>query len=220
MLGIDLVISPVLLLDFKVVVKAVKIAVLQTISALLVLCLPKDFRQGVTEIYCAGFLPLGSFDFRLVPLFVITDASPHSQTLLVKINKIVYVAKELLQSLIREKSLPPKPVLNMDIAEFRKMQKLMIKVQGKAKHICRLQEKALPDLKVQLADAKGIFKGKERRVMGQQIQKLEQAIREETGSLPTVLETDGYPDVQAFMATYRKAEQLVSRYNRELAVWE
>ncbi len=29
-----------------------------------------------------------------------------------------------------------------------------------------------------------------------------------------------YPDVQAFMATYRKAEAVVEQYNRDLAVWE
>lgn len=31
---------------------------------------------------------------------------------------------------------------------------------------------------------------------------------------------DGYPDVQVFMATYRKAEAVVEQYNRELAEWE
>ena len=35
-----------------------------------------------------------------------------------------------------------------------------------------------------------------------------------------VLKEDGYPDVQAFMATYRKAEAVVEKYNRELAAWE
>jgi len=38
--------------------------------------------------------------------------------------------------------------------------------------------------------------------------------------LPDVLKEDGYPDVQAFMATYRKAEAVVEQYNRDLAAWE
>ena len=67
--------------------------------------------------------------------------------------------------MIREKAMPPKPVLNMDIAEFRKMQKLMIKVQDKAKHIRQMQDTELPRLKAQLADVKGIFKGKERKTL-------------------------------------------------------
>ena len=38
--------------------------------------------------------------------------------------------------------------------------------------------------------------------------------------LPEILKDDGYPDVQAFMATYRKAEAVVDNYNRDLAEWE
>lgn len=135
-------------------------------------------------------------------------------------RKIVRTAKELLQGMIRSTQLPPKPVLNMDIAEFRKMQKLMIKVQDKARHIRQMQEIDLPRLKAQLADVKGIFKGKERKALEQEIQKLEKTIREELDKLPTILEEDGYPDVQAFTATYRKAEKIVSQYNRDLAQWE
>ena len=39
-------------------------------------------------------------------------------------------------------------------------------------------------------------------------------------ALPEILKDDGYPDVQAFMATYRKAETVVENYKRELAEWE
>ena len=83
-----------------------------------------------------------------------------------------------------------------------------------------MQEIDLPRLKAQLADVKGIFKGKERKALEQEIQKLEKTIREELDKLPTILEEDGYPDVQAFTATYRKAEKIVSQYNRDLAQWE
>ena len=37
--------------------------------------------------------------------------------------------------------------------------------------------------------------------------------------LPEILKEDGYPDVRAFMATYRKAEAVVEQYNRDLAEW-
>lgn len=37
--------------------------------------------------------------------------------------------------------------------------------------------------------------------------------------MPDILKEDGYPDVQAFMATYRKAEAVVEQYNRTLAEW-
>ena len=116
-------------------------------------------------------------------------------------RSIVSKAKDFLQNLIREHDMPPKPVLEIDMAKFRTMQKLMIKAQDKAKEIRHLQDTVLPKLKQQLADTKGIFKGKERKALTEQIE-------------------DGYPDVQAFMATYRKAEAVVEQYNRDLAAWE
>ena len=133
---------------------------------------------------------------------------------------IVAKAKDFLQSLIREKDMPPKPTLDIDMAEFRTMQKLMIKAQDKAKEIRHLQDMILPKLKQQLADTKGIFKGKERKTITEQIQQTEKEIAEKLDKLPDVLKEDGYPDVQVFMATYRKAEAVVEQYNRDLAAWE
>ena len=57
--------------------------------------------------------------------------------------------------------MPPKPTRDIDISEFRHMRSLMIKVQDRAREIKHLQDKVLPDLKQQLAETKGIFKGKE-----------------------------------------------------------
>ena len=116
--------------------------------------------------------------------------------------------------------MPPKPTLDINMAEFRTMQKLMIKAQDKAKEIRHLQDTVLPKLKQQLADTKGIFKGKERKALTEQIQRTEKEIAEKLDKLPDVLKEDGYPDVQAFMATYRKAEAVVEQYNRGLAAWE
>ena len=44
-------------------------------------------------------------------------------------RSIVGKAKEFLQAIIREKDMPPKPVLNVDMDEFRTMQTLMLKAQ-------------------------------------------------------------------------------------------
>ena len=133
---------------------------------------------------------------------------------------IVTKAKDFLQNLIQEKDMPPKPTLDINMAEFRTMQKLMIKAQDKAKEIRHLQDTVLPKLKQQLADTKGIFKGKEHKSLTEQIQRTEKEIAEKLDKLPDVLKEDGYPDVQAFMATYRKAEAVVEQYNRDLAAWE
>ena len=118
---------------------------------------------------------------------------------------IVGKAKEFLQAIIREKDMPPKPVLNMDMDEFRTMQTLMLKVQKQAKAIKKIQEVTLPNLRQQLA---------------KQIQQTETELAEKLDKIPDILKDDGYPDVQAFMKTYRKAEAIVTQYNQDLAEWE
>lgn len=133
---------------------------------------------------------------------------------------IVGKAKEFLQAIIREKDIPPKPVLDMDMDEFRTMQTLMLKVQKQAKAIKKIQEVTLPNLRQQLAETTGIFKGKERKALEKQIQQTEAELAEKLDKIPDILKDDGYPDVQAFMKTYRKAEAIVTQYNQELAEWE
>lgn len=135
-------------------------------------------------------------------------------------RSIVNKAKDFLQNLIREKEMPPKPTLDIDMAEFRHMRNLMIKLQDKAKEIKHLQDKVLPELKQQLAETKGIFKGKERKALEIQIQQTEREIADKLDKIPDTLKADGYPDVQVFMTTYRKAEPVVEQYNRDLAKWE
>lgn len=135
-------------------------------------------------------------------------------------RSIVSKAKELLQNLIREHDIPPKPTLSIDMAEFRTMRDLMIQVQDEARAIRNLRDSVLPKLKTQLYEIKGVFRGKERKALNEQIKQTEQEISERLDKLPDTLKEDGYPDVQAFMATYREAEAVVEQYNRSLAKWE
>lgn len=104
--------------------------------------------------------------------------------------------------------------------EFRTMQTLMLKVQKQAKAIKKIQEITLPNLRQQLAETTGIFKGKERKALEKQIQQTESELKEKLNKLPDILKDDGYPDVQAFMKTYRKAEAIITQYNQDLAEWE
>ena len=134
-------------------------------------------------------------------------------------RRIVNKAKDILQNLIREYGIPPKPTLDIDMTEFCTMRNLMIRVQDRAREIRSLQDE-VPKLKAQLAETKGIFKGKERKALETQIQQREEKISAMLETIPDILKDDGYPDVQAFMATYCKAEVIVNNYNRELAEWE
>ncbi len=126
-------------------------------------------------------------------------------------RSIIGRAKELLQSLIREKDMPPKPTLDIDMVEFRRMKNLMIKAQEGAREIRRLQDDVLPKLKAQLADTKGIFKGKERKALSEQIQQTEKEIAEKLDMLPDILKEDGYPDVQVNITVRQSRQSGVAR---------
>ncbi len=93
-------------------------------------------------------------------------------------------------------------------------------VQDKAKEIKNLQDKVLPQLKQQLADTKGLFKGKERKALEVKIKETEAEIADRLDKIPDPLKADGYPDVQVFMRTFREMESVVELYNCDLAEWE
>lgn len=133
---------------------------------------------------------------------------------------IIQKAKEILQVLIRETEAPPKPTLSVDMAEYRKMQKLMVKVQDEARAVKQLMHGELPKLEKQLAETTGLFKGKERKALQEKIAGVQQEIDRRMDRLPGILKEDGYPDVQAFKWLYDEATILVERYNRDLAAWE
>lgn len=133
---------------------------------------------------------------------------------------IIQKAKELLQVLIRETEIPPKPTLSVDMAEYRKMQKLMGKVQDEARAVKQLMHGELPKLEKQLAETTGFFKGKERKALQEKIAGVQQEIDRRMDRLPGILKEDGYPDVQAFKRLYDEATLLVEQYNRDLAAWE
>ena len=70
-------------------------------------------------------------------------------------RRIVNKAKDILQNLIREYGIPPKPTLDIDMTEFCTMRNLMIRVQDEARGIRNLQDNILPKLKTQLAETTG-----------------------------------------------------------------
>lgn len=106
------------------------------------------------------------------------------------------------------------------MAEYRKMQKLMVKVQDEAGAIKQLMHEELPKLKKQLSETTGLFKGKERKALQEKIAGLQQEIDRRMDRLPGILKEDGYPDVQAFKRTYDSTTALVDQYNSDLAAWE
>ncbi|WP_281679533.1 MobA/MobL family protein [Synergistes jonesii] len=133
---------------------------------------------------------------------------------------IIQTAKEILQGLIREAKIPPKPVLSVDMAEYEAMENLMEKARSEARVIQRLRDIEKPKLEKQLSEITGLFKSKERKALAEKIEQMQKEIDRRLKRLPEILKDDGYPDAQAFKRVYDKASVLVEQYNRDLAAWE
>lgn len=109
---------------------------------------------------------------------------------------IVRKAKDILQSLIRDTTIPPKHILSVDMDEYHRMQKLMEKAQDEAVAIKHLKNVVKPELENQLSGLTGLFKGKERKAISEKIECVQKEIDEGLKRIPNIIKSEGYPDVQ------------------------
>lgn len=133
---------------------------------------------------------------------------------------IVQKAKSILELLIRQAKLPPKPKPGIDMAVFKEMKELLHRFRKCASEIKKIQDAELLELREQLAETAGIFKGKERKAIETEIETAEKKVSDLKDRISRMVQEHGYPDGQAFMAAYNKAESIVKRYDWELAEWK
>ena len=62
--------------------------------------------------------------------------------------------------------------------------------------------------------------GKERRAIEAKITEAEQKARALKDEIFDMVRQEGYPDGQAFLTVYNKAENIVRQYKRDMAEWE
>lgn len=80
---------------------------------------------------------------------------------------IVVNANDILKNVIKKHKIQLKPKLNIDIAEFRKMQDLNQRLHNQLKEIQKLENIELPKLEDELKNIKGFFKGKQKKILQQ-----------------------------------------------------
>lgn len=98
------------------------------------------------------------------------------------------------------------------------MQKLMGKLQKQSQEI-KFMQQDISSLKQQLSEARGLFKGKERKSLEGKIQEAEKSINRMHRNLEQIAKQEGYSNVQSFVKVYNKSEKLVREYNEELRAW-
>lgn len=133
---------------------------------------------------------------------------------------IVQKAKSILEALIRQAKLPPKPQPGIDMAVFKEMKELLHRLRKCAAEIKQIQDTELTELRAQLAETTGIFKGKERKAIEVKIETADHKVSDLKDRISRMVQEQGYPDGQSFMAAYNKAERIVKRYEWELAEWK
>lgn len=80
-------------------------------------------------------------------------------------RSIVKKAREFLQNLIRQTTLPPKPELDINFEEFKEMQVTDFFLRRTVQEVREMEEVTLPKLEAKRAEAKGLFKGKEQKAL-------------------------------------------------------
>lgn len=131
-------------------------------------------------------------------------------------RRIVDMAILQIKTLIERWTAPPKPVLSVDLAEFRSMQHIMSQLRERASSIKQIENRTLPDLEYQLKNAKGFFKGKERKNIQNKISETKERLVNINQSLSIIVREAGFSNVQDFMRIYSKMENEVKRYKAAL----
>ena len=71
-----------------------------------------------------------------------------------------------------------------------------------------------------LSEMKGMFKGKERKQLQEQMEQLQSQIENMKRYLPTIVQGYGYKNVKEFLAEYKASKAEYGDYRKAVAEWE
>ena len=125
-------------------------------------------------------------------------------------------ATKHLKTVIEKWRLPPKPVLKVDMIEFRKMQETKEKLEKQIAAIRNLEQYEIPQLKEELEEVKGLFRGRERKSLESRIANAQERLSSMKTYLNTIVNNNGYKSVQGFLRVYKKAEGEVLAYQKAM----
>lgn len=129
--------------------------------------------------------------------------------------QIMINANAILKYVVKKHKMQLKPTLNVDIEEFKKMETLNLKLHRQVEEIQKLENVELPKLEKELKNIRGFFKGKQKRLLQQEIESCKKNINIGKGNLQEMVHKQGYKDIEIFLKVYFESERATEQWKKE-----
>lgn len=115
--------------------------------------------------------------------------------------------------------IPKVPKKSVLASKFHRLEGIYQKLDEQNKAIYK-REQQLKTWEQKLSEVKGMFKGKERKQLQEQMEQLQTQIENMKRYLPTIVQGYGYKTVKGFLAEYKASKAEYGDYKKAVAEWE
>ena len=123
-------------------------------------------------------------------------------------------ANGILKNVVQKHKMQLKPTLNINIEEFKQMETLNLKLHKQVEEIQKLENVELPKLEKELTNIGGFFKGKQKRILQQEIESCKEAINIGKENLQKMVQEQGHKSVETFLKLYSESKKVVERWKK------
>ena len=116
-------------------------------------------------------------------------------------------------------SIPEVPKKSVLASKFHRLEGIYQKLDEQNKALYK-REQQFKTLEQKLSEVKGMFKGKERKQLQEQMEQLQTQIENMKRYLPTIVQGYGYKNVKVFLAEYWASKAEYGDYRKAVAEWE
>ena len=95
------------------------------------------------------------------------------------------------------------------------MEALNLKLHRQVEEIEKLENVELPNLEKELKNIRGFFKGKQKRILQQEIENCKKNINAGKENLQKIVQEQGYRDVETFLKVYSESKKIVEQWKKE-----
>ncbi len=129
------------------------------------------------------------------------------------------IEEENIHKSFGEEEVLEQPVKSELASKYPRLMKIFRELE-KHNEIIYNREQELASLEKRLVDIKGIFKGKQRKELQEQIEQLKLQVNDLKRYLTSIVQDYGYKNVKEFMTEYKLAKEEYDTYKLEVAKWE